>query len=108
MLNSVMNEGVRGMQNAQREMHRSASEIAQANTSENRVGQQPVSETVDRVAATDSQPLKAVEASVQSDSGGSIVEPLIELRRQEQVFDASAQLVSIADKTLGSLIDVKS
>lgn len=52
-------------------------------------------------------------ASANSDNSQSLrshdlVEPLIELKRQEQLFTASAKMVSIADKTLGSLIDVTS
>ncbi|WP_018275703.1 hypothetical protein WKI13_18835 [Teredinibacter turnerae] len=102
MINSVMSEGLKGMQHSQREMQKSAQEIAEAN-----IREQP-SETVDVQSVTRTNPVAPVEEAVRSDSGGDIVEPLIELRRQEQLFDASANVVSVADKTLGSLIDVKS
>jgi flagellar hook-associated protein FlgK len=36
-----------------------------------------------------------------------VIEPLINLRRQEQLFNANAQVVKTADETLGSLLDVK-
>jgi len=103
MINSVMSEGLRGMQNSQREMLKSADEIAKANVRED-----PATQSVDQRPAPTNEPLSAVTRPVESDSGGDIVEPLIELRRQEQVFDASAKLISVADDALGSLIDVKS
>ena len=34
-----------------------------------------------------------------------IVEPLIKIQQQQQVFDASAKVVDIADQALGALID---
>ncbi|WP_045855588.1 hypothetical protein [Teredinibacter purpureus] len=103
MINSVMSEGLRGMQNSQREMLKSADEIAKANVREN-----PATQAVDQKPLPTNEPLAAVERSNKSDSGGSIAEPLIELRRQEQLFTASAKLISVADDALGSLIDVKS
>ncbi|WP_185232694.1 hypothetical protein [Teredinibacter franksiae] len=103
MINSVMSEGLRGMQHSQREMLKSADEIAKANIREN-----PETQAVDRRPEPVNEPMAPVQRSVESDSGGDIVEPLIELRRQEQIFNASAKLVSVADDALGSLIDVKS
>lgn len=103
MINSVMSEGLRGMQSSQREMLKSADEIAKANIRED-----PETQAIDRRPAPTNVPLAPVERSVESDSGGEIVEPLVELRRQEQLFTASAKLVSVADEALGSLIDVKS
>ncbi len=41
-------------------------------------------------------------------SGAStIVEPLVKIRQQQHVFDASAQVVKVADDALGALIDTK-
>lgn len=103
MINSVMSEGLRGMQHSQREMLKSAEEIAELNVRED-----PATQAVDKQPLPASAPLAPVERSVETDRGGNIAEPLIELRRQEQLFDASAKIISVADDALGSLIDVKS
>ncbi|TVZ37707.1 hypothetical protein P886_2051 [Alteromonadaceae bacterium 2753L.S.0a.02] len=102
MINSVMSEGLRGMQHSQREMLKSAQDIAEAN-----IREEP-SDTVETQTVTRADPVAPVQESARSDSGGDIVEPLIELRRQEQLFDASAKIVSVASDALGSLIDVES
>lgn len=98
MVGSVMNEGLRGMQNSQRELQRAATDIARANITER--SQEQAS---DDVAST----LPAVEEPQQT-SQRSIEESLVELRRQEQLFTANAKVVSVANQALGSLIDVKS
>ncbi len=103
MINSVMSEGLRGMQTSQREMLKSADEIARANVRED-----PATQAVDQRPQPSNEPLAPVERAVEGDSGGDIAGSLIELRRQEQVFTASAKLVSVADDALGSLIDVES
>jgi len=103
MINSVMSEGLRGMQTSQREMLKSAEQIVSANIREN-----PDTQAIDRRPVTESQPMAPVERSVESGEGGEIAEPMVEMRREEQLFTASAKLVSMANDTLGSLIDVKS
>ena len=96
MINSVLNEGVRGLQNTQREMQRAAQEIASANIRENPPSQ------------VESSSLSPVNETVESSSQRNIAEPLIELRRQEQLFTANAKVIDIANEALGSLLDVKS
>lgn len=98
MVGSVLNEGLRGMQNSQRELQRAATDIARANITER--SQEQAS---DDVAST----LPAVEEPKET-SQRSIEESLVELRRQEQLFTANAKVVSVANEALGSLIDVKS
>ncbi|WP_086930401.1 hypothetical protein [Agarilytica rhodophyticola] len=98
MVGSVINEGLRGIQASQRELQRSANEIAGANVREN------PNEQVDRSTDTTLPPINEAQESTQR----GIEEPLIELRRQEQLFNASAQVVSVANENLGSLIDIKS
>lgn len=88
---SVLNEGLRGLQNAQKEILRSAEDIANAN----------VRPAQGAEAASELAPEQQVNESQ------DITEPLINLRRQEQLFNASAQIVKTADETLGSLLDVK-
>ena len=36
-----------------------------------------------------------------------IVEPLVNIYKQQHLFDASANVVKVADETLGALIDIK-
>lgn len=99
MVNSVLNEGARGLQNSQREITRAASDIARAN-----VRPEAVNPETERDVAT---PLAPVEEVAQPEREQNIAESLIELRRQEQVFNASAEVVSTADQTLGSLLDTE-
>lgn len=76
-IGSVITQGLIGMQSSQAEMTRSASQIAQVTTS------QPDSPAAD------------------------LVEPLINLQLQSQLFDSSARVVQTADETLGTLLDIK-
>jgi len=98
MLSSVLNEGVRGIQGSQRELQRTANDIARVGVTDGQQGQNL------NVGPTSLQPVEETKES----SGRSIEESLIEQRRQEQIFTANAQVVSVANQTLGSLIDVKS
>lgn len=77
-IGSVITQGLIGMQNSQAEMTRSATEIVQASTTRSNSPQ-----------ATD------------------LVEPLINLQLQSQLFDSSARVVQVADETLGTLLDTK-
>ena len=101
MVSSVLSEGSRGLQISQREMQKSAQEIARAN-----VGERPSANNAIPEDADTSIP--PVEESRETSSQRDISEPLVELRRQEQIFTANAKVISVADQALGSLIDVKS
>ena len=101
MVSSVLNEGARGLQLSQREMLKSAQEIARANVSE-----RPTAENA--VRAQEETVIPPVEALENTSPQRDISEPLIELRRQEQLFTANAKVISVANETIGSLIDVKS
>ena len=99
MVNSVLNEGARGLQSSLREINRAAQEIAGANVRSedtNVLAQEP----------TTLPPVGEPEES--SATSNSLVEPLVELRRQEQIFNANAKVVAVADEVIGSLIDVRS
>ena len=101
MLSSVMNEGVRGLQNSQREMVKSANEIAKTTVAANPAPAVPATSVPGETT------LSPVTESLETrPSTNSVSEPLIELRRQEQLFDASAKVISVADQTIGSLLDV--
>lgn len=93
---SLLNQGLQGMQKSQQEIQRSANDIARANID-------PATQ-VDSAAAQSGQ---ATNGDQKVEASQDVVEPLINLRRQEQLFNASAQIVKTADQTLGSLLDVK-
>lgn len=82
-IGSVVNQGLIGMQKSQSSMLQSAQQIAQTGTSQ-RAGAPAVS-----------QPSQDLASS------------LVNLKIQSQVFDSSAKVVSAADKTIGTLLDVK-
>lgn len=95
---SLLNQGLQGMQKSQQEMLRSANDIARANIDP--ATQSPGADPASGAGQTQQNNQK-VEASQ------DVIEPLINLKRQEQLFNASAQIVKTADQTLGSLLDVK-
>lgn len=81
MLNSVLNQGLSGLQQSQREMVKAADQIAKANAPG------PNGSTL---------------------GNGDLATPTVEMVRQEHIFNASAKIVSVANNTLGSLIDAVS
>jgi len=77
-LGSVVTQGLIGMQKSQASMQQSAQQIAQAGTTQRATPQ-----------------------------ANDVVEPLINLKVQSQVFDSSAKVVKAGDETIGTLLDVK-
>ncbi|GAA5317447.1 MAG: hypothetical protein AseanaTS_26520 [Candidatus Pelagadaptatus aseana] len=77
-ISSVISIGSSGLQRSQQSMAQSAQEIASVGTTQK-------------------------ETSTTQD----LVEPLINLKREQQVFDASARVVQVGTDTLGSLLDIK-
>jgi flagellar hook-associated protein FlgK len=77
-IGSVVNQGLIGLQQSQSSIAQSAQQIAQAGTTQR-----------DNPQAND------------------VVEPLVNIKAQTQVFDASAKVVKAADETIGTLLDVK-
>ena len=75
---SAVNQGLIGMQRSQTEISRSAQQIAQAGTTQK-----------DNPAKND------------------LVEPLVNIKAQTQVFDASAKVVQAASDTIGTLLKTK-
>lgn len=76
---SALNTGLQGMQNSQQRITEAATEIAKAGT----------------------KPAQEVEP-VQD-----VAQPLVEMKIDQLVFDASAQVVSTADETIGALLDTR-
>ncbi len=75
---SALQQGLNGLQNSSRATIEAANELVAAGT---------VQRTVS--IATD------------------IVEPIVEINRQQQLFDASAKVVQSADESLGTLVDIR-
>lgn len=75
---SAVNQGLIGMQRSQTEISKSAQQILKAGTTER-----------DNPAQND------------------IVESLVNIKAQTQVFDASAKIVKAADETIGTLLRAK-
>ena len=78
MINSVLSTGVQGMQQSQRQINKAADEIAQISTFQ--------------------APLN---------TASELTDPLINMKFEQNVFDASAKVVSSADAMLGVLLDTK-
>lgn len=97
-INSVLNAGLTGMHTSQREMAKAAEQIAGSALPAEPQRQGDMMPTSDARNRNENPGARS----------GDLVEPLIELRRQEHIFTASAKIVAIADETLGSLIDVTS
>lgn len=77
-LNSVMQTGLAGMLNSQSAIQKSAEQIVQAGTIEK-----------DTSTTTD------------------LAEPIVNMKIEQRVFDASAKIVKTADEMLGTLMDIK-
>lgn len=77
-INSIMSTGVQGMRQAYGEIAKSADQIVKAGT-------------VDRDQAT------TVD----------IVEPMVNMKMEQHIFDASARIIKTADNMLGTLMDIK-
>lgn len=75
---SILQQGLTGLDNSSRSIRESANELVRSGT-------------VERPAATT-----------------DIVEPLVNINKQQHLFDASAKVVKLADEALGALIDIKS
>lgn len=75
---SAVTQGLIGMQRSQAEISRSAQQIASAGTTQR-----------DNPAQQD------------------VVEPLVNIKAQTQIFDASAKIVKAADETIGTLLNAK-
>lgn len=117
IINSAMNEGLAGMQQSQRKMQQAAQDIVQAGIATD-ASQQNVTATgsipstnagtnVDDLPATST--VEATQPSLRGPGSerrsGDIVEPLIEQKQQQLMFDASANVVKAANENLGKLID---
>lgn len=118
LINSALNEGLAGMQQSQKKLVQTAQDIARAGVptdasklNPNATGTAP--RTNAGTAADDLNAGSTVEAvdrgaaaagSYRSDTV-DVADALIEQHRQQLIFDASANVVTAANETLGRLID---
>ncbi len=77
---SVMSIGLRGMQDSANSIQRSANDITQLGT------------------------LQASQEG--ADTGGSMIDPLMNMKIEQHVFDASAKVVKVGGDMIGSLLDI--
>jgi len=77
-LNSIMNTGLNGMLHSQAEIQKSAEQIVRAGT-------------IDKDTSTISD----------------FAEPIVNMKFEQHIFDASAKVVKTADELLGTLMDIK-
>jgi hypothetical protein len=82
-IGSVVNQGLIGMQKSQSSMLQSAQQIAQVGTTQRN---NPQGNNL---------------------QGNDLVEPLVNLKIQTQLFDSSAKVVKAADDAIGTLLDVR-
>lgn len=82
MISSTMQQGLAGMQTAYQGMTRSATDIARFNTQTQDAG-----------------------AGINAEISG-FAQPLLELRMNQTLFDASANVVRASDTMVGTLLDI--
>lgn len=84
-VSSALNAGLQGIQNSQQKIDQSAAEIAGA-------------------AVAEPKPADG-QANFQSQSSANIAEQLVQLRRHELAYKASAEVVRSADQLLSKFVD---
>ena len=107
MVSSVINEASRGLQNSQREMLKSAQDVARFNIRPETSSTQDLNATRETAQGREPTVVPPVDETTETKRAGDIAEPLVELKRQELVFNASASIINAADRTLGSLLDIR-
>ena len=77
-ISSAINIGINGVQRSSQAIAQSAQEIASVGTTQ-------------RDTATTQD----------------LVEPLLNIQREQQLFDASARVIQVGNNTIGSILDIK-
>lgn len=93
--------GVQGMQRGQQIATEAATEIASFADVSGTGGASPKQTT----SATNSSQASAAASSAPQLSG--VVEPLLKLDAAQNVFNASAKVVSMSSESIGTLLDIK-
>ncbi len=90
-VDSIANTGLQSMLISQQQMARSANDIAQVDT-------RPPTE-VERSVARAAEPAESTSQNK--------LEPLLQMKAEQLVFDANAKVASTEDETLGALLDTR-
>lgn len=77
-IGSIMQTGLEGMRTSQNKISQSADQIVKAST-----------------------------LNKDTSSNGDIIEPIVDMKAEQHVFDASAKIVKAADEMLGTLMNIK-
>ena len=100
-INSLTNIASQGLQQSQQRLTETASDIARAATEV--IEQEAPAEPVQNEQST--QPVNAAQES--QEAAPDLVESALQLNAEQQVFDAQANVLSVADETLGALLDTQ-
>ena len=112
---SSINAGFAGIQRSQQNIQDNAQTIASAGTEQNRVAQPGIAsassnpnqgavDSTGRLPVTQSNSSQSIN---NTQSNAEFIEAAVELNANEAVFNASAKVISVADESLGSLIDIR-
>lgn len=71
------------------------------------IGVQGMRQTYGEIAKSADQIVKAGAAKPEQFSEADIVEPIVNMKMEQHIFDASARIVKTADDVLGTLMDIK-
>lgn len=96
MINSVLNTGLQGMQQSQQNIQTAAQEINSAGAALSETAKQSSSD----VGQNNSDSARQVSTQ-------DLIDPIVDLKIEQHVFDASAKIVKTADEMLGTLMDIK-
>lgn len=109
-MNSIIQTGQLGLQQSYQRINQAAHNIASApGVAENAhlAGSAPLNAdgSVTGSSAPPNAPVQASEKSQSVQPNATIEESMLELRRQQQVFTASASVVSVGQEVVGTLLD---
>lgn len=109
-MNSIIQTGQLGLQQSYQRINQAAHNIASApGAAENAhlADSAPVNAggAASGLAAPPNAPVQAAEKSQSVQPNATIEESVLELRRQQQVFTASANVVSVGQEMVGTLLD---
>ena len=109
-MNSIIQTGQLGLQQSYQRMNQAAHNIASAPSaaeSAHLAESAPVNAggSTGAPAAVPNASVQAAEKSQSVQPNATIEESVLELRRQQQVFTASANVVSVGQEMVGTLLD---
>ncbi len=94
-----------GLQRSKASAVEAAQQIANTTSAPEQLQSSENSIRLDSNAPVDSAGAVVSEGSFEA-SSGSLVEPLVQLKESQQLFDASAKVIAVSSQTVGALLDV--